>query len=616
MSGYAVEPQRFSWNKLHLIAPLSELADNRALLLATRWSFVLGAFVFTLSTGKTSIFESPNNQILVSNPWIVLPIITTYNLIFSFWIWKQRNLNQIQIIKFTVIDSILALITILATGKSGSLFYLLSCIPVIEIALVFYWQVALVLILALNVLITAVTIMGPMPLDNYAPILIIVKFFVIVMLGTLITLFIERSRREDAVRHQATQEAAQATALSELSLRLGKGGLNQEHILKTVTSSLGLLPSVTFSLVLLPDDGEEESQWRVAASNSPRHPVGELVKKVEWIENDQHLFLSGAGYAQSLPGFTTADGVLQMIGLKLNSLFGNDYGLLMFGRNSDQPLSEYEQIFLRSLILETDVALRNADLYAHEQEQVARLRRFDELRATFFSTIAHELKTPLTVLKTLIPSMNQLSQLPQETQTEISDIVAKNLTRLENLINDLLESTRLEADAVDLHLRPTNLVHRVQHVIDGLSPLLTRKQRSVILDVTPELPLVFADGKRVEQIISNLINNANKFAPPETPIEVALQLHPEGVMVSVADSGPGVIPSERERIFEKYYIAVEDKALAGTGLGLFICRELVRLHNGHIWVEDRPGGGSRFCFTLPLTTQNSTLEDISHEKSR
>ncbi len=604
MAGYADKLKRFSWNKNHWIAPLSDLTDNRALLLATRWSFVLGAFIFTLSTGKTSIFDRPAGEIGINNPWVIPPFLLIYNLAFSFWIWKQRSIKQTHITWFAAIDTILALVVILLTGKSGSLYYLLFCIPVIEIALVFYWQAALALIIALNILFTGITIENPSVLNPYAPILIIVKFFVILLLGSLITLFIEHSRREDIARRQATQEAAQATALSEISLRLGKGGLNQEHILETVTNSLGLLPGVMFSLVLLPEIVEGEFQWQVAASNTDCHKIGELAPKFEWVENDQRLLLSGAGYNQPLPAFVTMDGIQQLIGLKLNSFFGIDYGLLLFARNSDQPLSEYEHIFLQSLMLEADIALRNAGLYAQEQEQVARLRHFDELRSTFFSTIAHELKTPLTVLKTLVPSMGQLSQLPEETQVEISEIVGKNLTRLENLINDLLESTRLEADAVDLHKRPTNLVHRVQHAIDGLSPLLNRKQRNIDLEVSPDLPPVFADGKRVEQIISNLINNANKFAPPGTPIAVALQPHPQGVLVTVSDSGPGVPSAERQHIFEKYYIAVEDKALAGTGLGLFICRELVRLHNGQIWVEDRPGGGSRFCFTLPLAQQD------------
>ncbi len=618
MSGYNNEPKRFSWNVSHWIASLPVPEDKRVLLLAIRWSIVLGVSVLTLSTGKTTLFSNTIGTALINNPWFILPVVVIYNLGFSLWVWRRRALNQTQIVWLIISDTILALLAIILTGNSGSLFYLLSCIPIIEIALVFNWQASLVLILTINIIFTGTVIVDPSARDPYATMLVIIKFFVFLLLGSLITLFSEQTRREDSARRQATQDAARATVLSEISLRLGKSGLNQDHILSTAADSICLLPDVAFSLVLLPITDKMDTQWQVTASSTDRHPPGQQVQKLDWTEDDQRLFYSGAGYSRPLPDFVTADGVLQLIGLRLNLLIGNDYGLLLFGRNSDQRLSEYEQIFLRSLILETDAALRNADLYAHEQEAVARLRRFDELRATFFSTIAHELKTPLTVLKTLVPSMSQLSQLPQETQMEISEIVAKNLTRLETLISDLLESTRLEADAVDLHRRPTNLVNRVQHVIDGLSPLISRKQRQIILDVAPDLPLVFADGKRVEQIISNLVNNANKFAPPESPIEIALQVHPQGVLVSVADSGPGVPPSERERIFEKYYIAVEDKALAGTGLGLFICRELVRLHNGHIWVESRPGGGSLFCFTLPLAPQEtptSDLEDNSHEKS-
>jgi two-component system sensor histidine kinase KdpD len=267
---------------------------------------------------------------------------------------------------------------------------------------------------------------------------------------------------------------------------------------------------------------------------------------------------------------------------------------------------------LRSLALEIDVALRNARLYAQEQAQVTRLHRFEALQSTFFSAIAHELKTPLTVLKALVPSLQQLSKLPTEMQTEVTEILEQNLTRMETLVADLLESMRLEADAAALYRRPTNLIGRTQRVIDSLSPLLERKRRRVTLSAVSDLPLVWADGRRVEQILCNLINNAAKFAPPESTIEVDLYAVDNAVQVCVADAGAGVPPDQRERIFDKFYIAVKDKALAGTGLGLFICRELVRLHNGRIWVEDRPGGGSRFCFTLPVANEE-TADEKSHQ---
>jgi two-component system sensor histidine kinase KdpD len=283
-------------------------------------------------------------------------------------------------------------------------------------------------------------------------------------------------------------------------------------------------------------------------------------------------------------------------------------GAIILGRQTAPPLSDDEQLFLRSLALEAGLALRNAQLYTREQEQVARLRRFEALQTTFFSATAHELKTPLTVLKTLAPTLCPLPHLPLQTQTEISQTFTQNLERLELLVADMLESVRLEAGTVALHPRSLDLAGRTRRVLERLAPLLERKQQRLELQAPADLPPVQADGKRIEQILSNLIDNAAKFAPPDSLIEVSLSQQAGRVQVVVADAGPGVPPQEREPIFDKFYSAA-DKALAGVGLGLFICRELVRLHGGCIWVEERPGGGSRFCFTLPLTAEETPDEE-------
>lgn len=143
-------------------------------------------------------------------------------------------------------------------------------------------------------------------------------------------------------------------------------------------------------------------------------------------------------------------------------------------------------------------------------------------------------------------------------------------------------------------------------MLDELSPLTKRKQQQTTLESKADLPPIQGDRRRLEQVLSNLLGNAVKFAPPNSVIGVQLQRTGDSVQVCVEDAGPGVPFSERERIFDKFYTANENQALAGAGLGLFVCRELVQLHGGRIWVEDRMGGGSRFCFTIPLAYEEST----------
>lgn len=246
------------------------------------------------------------------------------------------------------------------------------------------------------------------------------------------------------------------------------------------------------------------------------------------------------------------------------------------------------------------LAQRNARLYALEQAQVQALQRFEAARSTFFSTVAHELKTPLTVLKTLSLSQLDLPNIPPAVLAEVSEATDQNLLRIETLINDMLEVTRLEAAAVTLRPHALDLAQHAERFVAGMRSPVQRKNRQIQLALAPGLPPVWADAKRVDQVLVNLVNNAVKFAPPASVVE--LRVAPAGeqeVRVCVLDRGPGVPPGERDRIFDKFYTKSADKALTGLGLGLFICRELVRLHGGRIWLEDRDGGGSCFCFTLP-----------------
>ncbi len=588
--------------------------DKHYLLLAMRWGVVLAVLAMSLTTSSTYIFRGTEGVALISNPWAIIPAVGGYNLLVSILIWWKQPLTQRQSGWLMLDDALQATLVIALTGGSGSLFFLLLLISVVEVGLSFYWPAALRLTAGSGILYMLAVILAPASSwDASAAPLAVAEFFVVLLVGALAALFGRQMRREDAARQQATLAVARASALNEISLRLGESGLELERILAAILDSVRFLPDTKFSLVLLSGAKSVDGHWQVAASNTARHPVGQQVAG-DWEESGQQFSLAGAGCPHPLPAFVAGDGIDQLLKIRLTLLAGDAPGALVFGRQTDCPLSDDEQVFLRSLALEAEMALRNASLYAQEQEQVARLRRFEELQTTFFSTIAHELKTPLTVLKTLVPSLQQLPKLTLETQAEMTEIVEQNLARLESLIADLLESARLEANAVTPRRRPTNLASRAQRVINSLSPLLERKQRPVKLEVAPDLPLVWADGKRVEQILSNLVNNAAKFTPPGSAIKVELCPVDDAVQVCVADAGPGVPPGQRECIFDKFHTSVKDKALAGTGLGLFICRELVRLHQGHIWIEDRPGGGSRFCFTLPLAGKEKSKEK-NNEKS-
>jgi signal transduction histidine kinase len=228
------------------------------------------------------------------------------------------------------------------------------------------------------------------------------------------------------------------------------------------------------------------------------------------------------------------------------------------------------------------------------------LQQFEQTRQSFLSAIAHELRTPLTVLKTLFPTTNDWDRMPVERRQEIQTMVEQNLNRLESLVSDYLEATRLEAGAVTLHRQPLSLARRVLQVVNILNPLFQSKQQQVKIDISPSLPRIEADQRRLDQILSCLLHNAYKFTPVGGMVHVFAQVTGDAVQVCVEDNGPGIPPVAQDHIFDKFYSASAESGLAGVGLGLFICRQLVLLHSGEIWYQERSGGGSVFCFTLPL----------------
>lgn len=597
-------------------------------LLALRWLAFVGMSAITLGfdlnpvMGETAV-ESP-----ISLPAAIL-IIAAYNIPISLLVWRLRPLATGRIGWLLLADVVAATLITALTGGGGSLFYFLFAIAVIEAGLAYCWRVAIALVATISLASLLTTFLTP----NWSllAMVTVVKFFSVLMMGLLITLFSEQMRQEYTARQAALLAAERMAVLNEISLRLGESQLEPERILATLLDSTHILPDIAFSLVAL--SHPVERYWYVAASTTERHPVGQRIPEMVEAKITSHLeparpgqarpqpafFLAGVGTTRPLPEFVAGDGITQFIGTPLILPSGVMTGVIAIGRQTERPLSHDEQLFLRSLALEAGLALRNAQLYAREQEQVTRLRRFETLQATFFSATAHELKTPLTVLKTLTPTLRPLPHLPLQTQNEISETFTQNLERLELLVADMLESARLEAGTVALRPRALDLAGRTRRVLERLAPLLARKQQKVELQAPANLPPVQADGKRVEQILSNLIDNAAKFAPPASVIEVSLSRPspPDGrglVQVAVADAGPGVPPQDRELIFDKFY-SVADKALAGVGLGLFICRELIRLHGGRIWVEERPGGGSRFCFTLPLAAEEIPDEESQSQNS-
>jgi len=226
----------------------------------------------------------------------------------------------------------------------------------------------------------------------------------------------------------------------------------------------------------------------------------------------------------------------------------------------------------------------------------------ERLRTALLSSLSHDMRTPLGAItgaaSSLLADGGAGGALAEGARRELLQSILDESQRMNRLIGNLLEMIRLETGALEVQRDWQPLEEVVGVALIRLEERLRGRQVEVRLP--PDLPLVLLDGLLVEQVFVNLLENAVKYTPEGTPIEIAASVQEGAIVVDVADRGPGFPPGEERRIFEKFYRLPSTSAAGGVGLGLTICRGIVTAHGGRIWAEHRAGGGAVFRFTLPL----------------
>jgi two-component system sensor histidine kinase KdpD len=257
---------------------------------------------------------------------------------------------------------------------------------------------------------------------------------------------------------------------------------------------------------------------------------------------------------------------------------------------------------LETFANQTALAIERARL-AEETEQ-ARVRiETEQLRNTLLSSISHDLRTPLTAITGAASTMlDQSTRLDTAARQELTQSIYDEAERLNDLVRNLLDMTKLESGAMQANKEPQLLEEVIGYVLDRMERQLNG--RDVRVDIPNDLPLIPLDSVLISQVFINLLENAAKYTPAGTPIQLSA-FHDERVnvvQIEVADRGPGLPPGEEARIFDKFHRAPNSAngASVGAGLGLAICRAIVQAHGGRMWAETRDGGGAVFRFTLPL----------------
>lgn len=230
---------------------------------------------------------------------------------------------------------------------------------------------------------------------------------------------------------------------------------------------------------------------------------------------------------------------------------------------------------------------------------ITRRKEMERLQRVFLSAVSHELHTPIAIIKGFAGLISDPEvQLTEEVVRDKAAIIVEESVRLEKMVGQMLEATRIQATGMKLNLEPENLGNLVHRVVEKMAPVLRQASCSVNLKIPDDPPLVRLDSGRIQQVLTNLLENASKYAG-EGVIELEVYWRGANFYFTVTDSGPGIPEGERERVFQPFQRG-RGQLPRGTGLGLFISKSIVEAHGGSIKIEEGEKGGARFRVCLPL----------------
>ncbi len=253
------------------------------------------------------------------------------------------------------------------------------------------------------------------------------------------------------------------------------------------------------------------------------------------------------------------------------------------------------------------LAIERAQL-SEQANQAQVLRATEKLQTALLNSISHDLRTPLASITGVLSSLREVERadnslaLDAAARSDLVDTAWGEARRLNRLVANLLDMTRMEAGALKIHRELIDVQDLVGTALAQLRDRL--ENRPVITSIPSDLPMVLADFVLITQVLINLLDNAIKYAAPGSPVEVRAVLHAPNVVITIADRGIGIPEDDLTRVFDKFY-RVQRHDVGGTGLGLPICKGIVEAHGGQIWAENRAGGGAELSFSLPASPEKS-----------
>jgi two-component system sensor histidine kinase KdpD len=267
-------------------------------------------------------------------------------------------------------------------------------------------------------------------------------------------------------------------------------------------------------------------------------------------------------------------------------------------KEPSRQLTADQRRLLQAFASQVSLATERVQL-AERARQIELLQATEKLQNALLNSISHDLRTPLVSITGALSTLaTQDHDLHNDARRSLIETAYEEAHRLNRLVSNLLDMTRLEAGAMRVARELTDVQDLIGSALGQIENRLA--DRKVHVDASPELPLVPLDFVLVVHALVNLLDNALKYSPEGSPIDIQAKIDAGEVQISVLDRGIGIPPGDLSRVFDKFYRVHRPEQVTGTGLGLSICKGIIEAHKGRIWAANRPGGGTIVTLALPL----------------